>query len=50
MRCAGVSVITTGVLGVLTFNPLQIVRSIWNIIFGSLMIMLQFNFTKTITR
>lgn len=49
--CTGALVIATNVLSLLNIlNILNIVRSIWNIIFGVLMIFLQLNWRKMITR
>jgi hypothetical protein len=44
-------IIASSVLGILNiFNVLSIVRHIWNIIFGTLMVFLQLNWKQMITR
>ena len=42
---------TAGVLALLNpFEILHLVRSIWNLIFGTIMLLIQFNFQKFISR
>lgn len=51
VKIAGGLIIASSVLSLLNlFNILHYVRAIWNIIFGTLMIFLQLNWKKMITR
>ena len=49
-RLAGCAVVVAGIIGIITLNPLKIVRSIWNIIFGLLILSVQFKLEKYFAR
>lgn len=51
MSCAGILVIVVSALNIINIQELiNIVRNIWNCIFGTLMILLQLNWKQMITR